>query len=81
VPDEGSGFIIDDDGQELFFHRSALQGIEFEELAPGSAVEFGVQREAPGDEAGEHPRAVSVRLAADAVPADDHEALPREKTA
>jgi CspA family cold shock protein len=80
VPAQGFGFIRTDDGQEFFFHRSALKGVEFEELAPGSAVVFEVQNHEPGDERGEHPRAVNVNLAPDAVPAEDHEALPAEKT-
>ena len=80
VPEQGFGFIVSDNGQELFFHRNALQATDFEELAPGTPVEFEVRREREGDEPGEHPRAVSVRLAEGAMPAVDHEALPREKT-
>jgi len=80
VPERGFGFITDDEGREFFFHRSALQATDFEELAAGVAVEFEVSRE-PGDEAGERPRAVNVRLADTAVPAVDHEVLPPEKTA
>ena len=78
-PEGGFGFITADDGQELFFHRSALQATDFEELAPGVAVEFEVGHE-EGDRPGEDPRAVSVRLAEEAAPAADHEALPPEKT-
>jgi len=78
--DEGFGYIQGDDGQEFFFHRSALQATDFEELAPGTEVEFEVRSNRPGDEPGEHPRAVSIRLAAGAVPAADHELLPPEKT-
>ena len=80
VADRGFGFIAGDDGQEFFFHRSALQATEFEELAEGVAVEFDVKRDAEGDEEDERPRAVSVRLAEEAVPAVDHEVLPAEKT-
>jgi cold shock CspA family protein len=79
-PDEGFGFIIADNGQELFFHRTALEGVDWEAIAPGTALEFDAKAHVTGDEPGEHPRAVSVRLAPDAVPAEDHEALPAEKT-
>ncbi|MGH2371163.1 MAG: cold-shock protein, partial [Chloroflexota bacterium] len=76
VIDRGFGFITGEDGQQLFFHRNALQGTDFGELAPGVAVEFDVRHHVEGDEPGEHPRAVNVRLAPDAVPAADHEVLP-----
>lgn len=77
-PERGFGFITADDGQELFFHRGALQATDFEELAPGVAVEFEVGHE-EGDRSDEGPRAANVRLAAEAVPAADHESLPPEK--
>jgi cold shock CspA family protein len=80
IIDRGFGFITADDGRQFFFHRGALQGADFEELAPGVAVEFGIAGEAPGDEPGEHPRAINVRLAPDAAPAVDHEVLPPQKT-
>jgi cold shock protein len=70
VVDRGFGFIRGDDGREYFFHRSALHGVQFEELAPGSLVVF--QRGGdPGDEPGEGPRAVSVALAPGAEPSVD----------
>ena len=77
-PERGFGFIEATDGREFFFHRSALHGVEFEELASGVGVEFEVGHE-PGDEVGEGPRATSVRLADDAIPAVDGETLPPEK--
>jgi cold shock CspA family protein len=80
VIDRGFGFIDGDDGIRYFFHRSALDGIEFGDLGAGTGVEFGVQAQAAGDEPGERPRAVNVRLAGDAVPAADHEVLPAAKT-
>ena len=79
VVDRGFGFIDGDDGQRYFFHRNALDGTDFGDLGAGTAVEFGVQAYGEGDEPGEHPRAVNVRLAPDAVPAADHEVLPPEK--
>src|SRR5687767_12117627 len=70
VPEQGFGF-IDSGGREFFFHRSALLGVDFKELAPGVVVEFVVDRDPHGDEPGEHPRAVSIRLAEGAIPAVD----------
>ena len=80
VPERGFGFIRSPEGRELFFHRTALVGTDFEELAEGLPVEFQVATETHGDEPGERPRAVSVRLAEQASPAVDHEVLPPEKT-
>ncbi len=82
IPAEGYGFIVAENGQELFFHRSALEGVDWEEIAPGTMHDAGVRREGARDgrRAWRDPRAVSVRLAPDAVPAADHERLPAEKT-
>ena len=78
IQERGFGFVRADD-QEFFFHRNALQGgTDFGDLAEGIAVEFEVGDE-HGDEHGEKPRAVNVRLADDAIPAVDHEVLPKEK--
>ena len=79
VPDRGFGFVRDEAGDEFFFHRSALKAVDFEELAEGVAVEFEVKNHEEGDQAGERPRAVNVRLADDAIPAVDNEPLPAEK--
>jgi cold shock CspA family protein len=81
VPERGFGLITDQDGREYFFHRGALMGVDFEDLAPGIDVEFAARPPESGDEPGEHPRAVSIRLASDAMPAPDHEQLPAQKTA
>jgi cold shock CspA family protein len=80
VLDRGFGFIADQDGREYFFHRGALMGVEFEDLTAGQEVEFMARPPEAGDEPGEHPRAVSIRLAADAQEAPDHERLARQKT-
>ena len=40
VTDKGFGFIATQSGKDLFFHRSALQGVAFEELRLGQRVEF-----------------------------------------
>jgi CspA family cold shock protein len=37
------GFISAEDGREVFFHRSALEGIDFDTLEEGTAVEFDVE--------------------------------------
>jgi len=58
VRDRGFGFILSQDGTELFFHRSALQGQAFDTLAEGQAVEFEVER---GDKG---PRAVNMKVGA-----------------
>jgi len=79
VPERGFGFITDQDGREYFFHRGALMGVDFEDLAPGVGVEFAARPPEAGDEHGEHPRAVSIRLTEDAVIAPDHERLPAQK--
>ena len=57
VGDRGFGFITAQDGSELFFHRSAVQGVTFDSLTAGQAVEFDIER---GDKG---PRAANVRLA------------------
>src|SRR5207302_739444 len=78
VPEEGFGFLRSGQ-QEFFFHRTGLNGTEFEELAVGTPVEFSVSPDHRGDEPGEHTRAVNVRLSEDGMPADDNEPLPPEK--
>jgi cold shock CspA family protein len=77
--DRGFGFIDGEGGERFFLHRGALQGTEFGELGAGTAVEFEVNRDASGDQLGEHARAVNVRLAPEALPAADHEVLPPGK--
>ena len=77
APEAGFGF-IESNGQEFFFHRGALKATTFEDLAPGVAVTFAVGQD-PGDEPGEDPRAVDVRLADTALPGVDYEALPPDK--
>ena len=36
----GFGFIRAENGEEVFFHRSALQGEDFDALQEGTSVEF-----------------------------------------
>jgi cold shock CspA family protein len=75
------GFIEAEDGREFFFHLTGLSGVEFTELAPGTEVEFSVAERQPGDEPGEHQRAVHVALGAGAVPVIGNQPLPPEKLA
>jgi cold shock CspA family protein len=74
VPEQGFGFVRSDEGHEYFFHRGALNATRFDDLAPGTTVEFRIGEEA-GDRADEGLRAVFVRLAGAAEPAVD---LPLE---
>jgi len=38
--DRGFGFIKTEDDTDLFFHRNALEGVEFNSLSEGQEVEF-----------------------------------------
>ena len=40
VSDKGFGFVAASDGQEYFFHNSAVQGTRFDQLREGQAVTF-----------------------------------------
>ncbi|PIX36945.1 MAG: cold-shock protein [Armatimonadetes bacterium CG_4_10_14_3_um_filter_66_18] len=57
VPDRGFGFITDDSapGNQWFFHRSDLVGMELSDLRPGDPVEFRLGEGEKG------PKAVDVR--------------------
>ena len=55
VSDRGFGFIKGDQG-ELFFHRSEVQGVAFEELHEGQKVEYEIGQGKKG------PCATSVRV-------------------
>ena len=55
IRDRGFGFIKCIDGVEVFFHRTALQNLNFDALKEGENVRFEVQQ---GDKG---PRAVRVR--------------------
>ena len=58
IRDRGFGFIHGDDGREIFFHRSSLQRLDFDNLMEGEKVEFDVE---PGEKG---PRATKVRASA-----------------
>ena len=55
IRDRGFGFIRAADGQEVFFHRSSLQQLNFDSLKEGENVEFDIERGEKG------PRAIAVR--------------------
>ena len=55
IRDRGFGFIKSTEGQEIFFHRSGLQNINFDGLKEGESVEFEMERGEKG------PRAINVR--------------------
>lgn len=57
VRSRGFGFIEDNEGREYFFHRSAVQGGNYDDLNEGEQVEFDIEREAGG----RGPRANNVR--------------------
>jgi cold shock CspA family protein len=79
-PEGKFGFIIGPNGEEYFFHMTALMGPEFEDLAPGVAVEFNAETETdPGDLPSEHLRAINIRLAPDAIPGVENEPYPPVK--
>ena len=58
MTDRGYGFIKPEQGEELFFHRSKLQGVDYSSLREGQEVEFKVGQGRNG-----RSEAVEVRLA------------------
>jgi len=56
VRERGFGFITAEDGKDVFFHRSALAGEDFDALEEGTSVEFDLERGPKG------PRAMNVRV-------------------
>lgn len=62
VSERGFGFISADDGREIFFHRSGVEGTTFEMLREGQRVSFDVERGQKG------PRAIHVKTADGAGP-------------
>jgi cold shock protein len=45
MKDRGYGFIKLEDGREIFFHMSALQGLDFNGLMDGDPVECDVEKD------------------------------------
>ena len=56
ISDRGFGFIVAEDGKEVFFHRTALAGGDFDSLVEGTGVEFDLESGPKG------PSAVNVRV-------------------
>ena len=55
IRERGFGFIVAEDGKEVFFHRSALAEGDFDALEEGASVEFDLERGPKG------PRATGVK--------------------
>ena len=53
--DRGYGFITTEEGKDVFFHQTALQGLTFDSLKDGQPVEFETEEGPKG------PRAVTIR--------------------
>jgi CspA family cold shock protein len=62
VRDRGFGFIRGDDGKEVFFHRSGLNGADYDSLSEGDTVEYVIQ-EGPRGARAEHVRSVGTEAA------------------
>lgn len=46
-PQEGYGFILQEGGGEVYFHRNAVHGVAFEDLEDGSEVAYNIE---PGEQ-------------------------------
>ena len=51
IRDRGFGFIAAEDGREIFFHRSELLTVDFEELREGDPVAFDIEKTDRGPKA------------------------------
>ena len=58
ITDRGFGFITTEQREDLFFHRSELQGVDFTSLREGQQLEYEVRKGRNG-----RPEAVGVRFA------------------
>ena len=56
ILDRGFGFITAEDGKDVFFHRSALAGEDFDALKEGTSIEFDLETGPKGQ------RAVNVKM-------------------
>ncbi len=56
VRERGFGFLRDELGQDWFFHRSSLEGTDFDKLAEGQRVSFEEEASPKG------PRATNLRI-------------------
>lgn len=44
IRERGFGFISTEDGREIFFHMTALEGMTFKSLIEGQPVEFDIEK-------------------------------------
>jgi len=51
IRERGFGFISAEDGNEVFFHRSSLEGMNFDTLEEGDGVEFDIEEGPKGTRA------------------------------
>tara|TARA_B100000315_G_scaffold244209_1_gene268463 strand:+ start:568 stop:774 length:207 start_codon:yes stop_codon:yes gene_type:complete len=51
VRERGFGFISDTDGNEVFFHRNNLVGVEFDALNENDELQFEVEKSPKGSSA------------------------------
>jgi len=51
IRERGFGFISAEDGNEVFFHRSALEGMSFDTLEEEDGVEFDIEKGPKGTRA------------------------------
>jgi CspA family cold shock protein len=49
--ERGFGFILAEDGREVFFHRSELQDVDFNDLQEGDPLEFNIAQGQKGPQA------------------------------
>jgi CspA family cold shock protein len=61
VSDKGFGFIQTEDGNDVFFHHSAVTDKQFDSLSEGQRVEYTL--DSAGGPKGKGPRASSVTVA------------------
>ena len=57
ISDRGFGFILTEEGKDLFFHRNELQGLDYSSLKEGQEVEYETVTGRDG-----RPQAVKVKL-------------------
>jgi len=70
--DEGYGFIKPETGdKDVFFHASALEKVEFDDLQEGDVVSFDIEEGPKGPAAVNVDRAAATPVAADNSASDD----------
>ncbi len=62
IRDKGYGFIASDDGEDIFFHLSALAESQFDSLEEGQVVEYELEGDQSKLRSGQGPRAAKVTL-------------------